>query len=276
MWWNFHCTKLEATISWESLICWGVGVDWSVGAFSAERSSQSLRFIVGFTWGSWGRVQTPLGLQWLFDLLWGGELEVAGLLGDDGTFVSRLQSWDKLGLEAAGLLWVQVTDLFRNIKERSDGLVVALFWSLLSHTASSANLNWKLLTLGVSDKLTRLLFNVLGGTAGFVDGSAFLWSLTVAHLFQRLVAFLDSLIDCLLLEGNLTALLKVLLTDLFLSRSELCDVSVVALLDILVGTFQDWIFLQSFDGLFFLHTAKAGFGVINTTTKVNSTRNSGS
>jgi len=239
-------------------------------------SSQSLRFIIGFTWSGWCRVQAPLGLQWLFDFLWGSELEVAGLLGDDGTFVSGLQSWDKLGLEAAGLLWVQVTDLFRNIKERSDGLVVALFWSLLSHTASSANLNWKLLTLGVSDKLTRLLFNVLGGTAGFVDGSAFLWSLTVAHLFQRLVAFLDSLIDCLLLEGNLTALLKVLLTDLFLSRSELCDVSVVALLDILVGTFQDWIFLQSFDGLFFLHTAKAGFGVINTTTKVNSTRNSGS
>jgi len=174
---------------------------WFTG--STKGSAESISFIVSLAWSSWGGVQAPLGLQWLLDLLWGAELEVTGLLGDHSTFVSRLQLGNKLGLEAAGLLWVQVTDLLWDVNKRSDGLVVALLWSLFSDTASSADLNWKLFTLGVSDKLARLLLNILGSTAGFVDSSALLRSLAVANLFQRLVALLDGFVNSLLFESNL-------------------------------------------------------------------------
>jgi len=144
---------------------WSLGEDNIRFTGSTEGCAESISFIVGFTWSSRGGVQAPLGLQWLVDLLWGGELEVAGLLGDHSTFVSWLQLRNKLGLEAAGLLWVQVTNLLWDVNKRSDGLVMALLWSLLSHTASSADLNGELFTLGVSDKLAWLLLNILGGTA---------------------------------------------------------------------------------------------------------------
>ena len=65
----------------------------------------------------------------------------------------------------------------------------------------------------------------------------------------------------LLLEGDLAGLLKVLLTDLFLSRLELSDIGVVALLDILVRALKNGVLLQGGDGLLLLHAAQAGVGV---------------
>ena len=43
-------------------------------------------------------------------------------------------------------------------------LVVAFLLSLLESAAGSADLNWQLLAPGVSNKLTGLLLNILGGT----------------------------------------------------------------------------------------------------------------
>ena len=68
--------------------------------------------------------------------------------------------------------------------------------------------------------------------------------MAITNLDKRLVALLHSLTGGLLLEGDLTALLKVLLTDLLLSRVENCDVGVVALLHVLVGALQDGILGQ--------------------------------
>ena len=146
-----------------------------------------------------------------------GELEVAGLLGDDGALMLGLQLGDQLGLEAAGLLGVQVTHLLRHIKEGGDGLVVTLLRSFLGNTSSSTDLNGELLALGVSNKLAGLLLNVLGGTRRLIDGSALLRALTIAHLLQWSVAFLYFFLKSLLLEGDLTFLLKVFLTHFLLS-----------------------------------------------------------
>jgi len=153
--------SLEATVAWER----SFSEDWSAGGFGSQWSAEGSRLIVSFTWFSWGRVQAPLGLQWLVNLLWRRELEVASFLGDDGTFMSWLQSWDELGLEAASLLWVQVTDFLWDVDKGGDGLVVAFLWSFFGHTASTADLDWKLLALGVADELAWLLLDVLGGTA---------------------------------------------------------------------------------------------------------------
>jgi hypothetical protein len=101
----------------------------------------------------------------LVHLLGRGELQVASLLGDDGALGDGLQSGDELGLEAAGLLGVQITDLFGDIDERSDGLIVALFGSFLGGTSSTANLDREFFATGVTDEFTGLLLNVLGGTA---------------------------------------------------------------------------------------------------------------
>ena len=59
--------------------------------------------------------------------------------------------------------------------------------------------------------------------------------MAIAGLDQRPVAFLDILLDGLLLKSDLAGLLKVLLADLLLTGLELGDVGVVTLLDILVG-----------------------------------------
>ena len=118
--------------------------------------------------------------------------------------------------------------------------------------------------------ITGLLLDVSGGTRALINSTAFLGSLTIANLFQRLITFLDGLIDSLLLEGDLTGLFKVLLANLFLSGSELCHISVVAFLDIFVGTFQNGVFLDGFDGFFLLHAAQTGLGVVNTATEIDS------
>jgi len=240
----------------------------------AQWRSQCIGFIIGFSRCCWCGVQAPLGFQWLSHLLWAGELEVAGLLRNDSTFMGWLELGHKLGLEAAGLLGVQVANFLWDVNKGSDLFVVALLWALLGNTASSTNLNWELLALGVTNKLARLLLNVLGGTAGLIDSPAFLWTLSIADLFQRLVALLDSFIHSLLLEGDLAGLFKVLLADLLLSWSELCHIGVVALFNILVGALKNGVLLQGCDSFFLFNAAKPGVWVIDTSTEVDASLDS--
>ena len=121
-----------------------------------------------------------------------------------------------------------------------------------------------------------MLLNVSGSTRRFIDGSTFLGSLSVADLFEGLVALLESLVDSLLLEGDLTGLLKVLFAYFLLGGSELCDISVMTFLNVLVGTFQDGVLLDGLDGLLLFNTAQTGLGVIHTTSEVNSSLDLGS
>jgi hypothetical protein len=141
---------------------WGGSNKWNTIASRAKGSSKSVAFLVLLTRFSWSGVQAPLGLEGFVNFLGLRELEVADLLGDGGALSSGLEPGHKFGLEAAGLLGVQVTGLLRNINKRCDDLIVALLSSLLSNTASSTDLNGQLLAVGVSDKLARLLLNVLG------------------------------------------------------------------------------------------------------------------
>ncbi len=164
------------------------------------------------------RIQTPLGQQGLGHLLGLGELEEARLLGHNGALVLGAQLGHQLGDELADLLGVQVAHLLGHINKGSENLVVALLLSLLEGTAGAADLNGQLLAGGVADKLAGLLLNILGGTGGLVHGSALLGALAVAHLGHGLVALLDGLVEGLLLEGDLTSLLKVLLANLFLKN----------------------------------------------------------
>ena len=168
----------------------------------------------------------------------------------------RLKGRNQPGLETASLLWVEIADLLRNIKKGGNSLVMALLRSLLCGAASTADLNWQLLTPGVTNKLAGLLLNILGSTGGLVDSLANISTLAVAGLDQRPVAFLDILLDGLLLEGDLAGLLKVLLADLFLGRVELCDVGVVTLLHIFVCALEDGVLLQRCDSLLSLNTAE--------------------
>jgi hypothetical protein len=189
------------------------------------------------------------------------ELEVADLLGNDGALSLGVELGDELGLEAASLLGVQVTNLLRDIEKRSDDLIVALFRSFDGRAALTTNFNRKFFTSGVSYKFARLLLDVTGSTAGFIDGTALLGARSVADLFQGTVALLHSLFGGLLLEGDLTRFFKVLLANFFLSGLELRDVGVMALFDVLVGALEDGILLQRGDGLLFLDTAQTGVWV---------------
>lgn len=231
----------------------------------------SATLIVGLAWCSRGGVQTPLGLQWLVNLSGGAELEVASLLGDDRALVGGLQAGNQLGLEAAGLLWVQVTDFFWHVNERGQGLVVTLLRSLLCNAASTADLDWQLLTGSVTNKLPRLLLNIAGGTTGLIHSPTLIGPLSVADFLQGLVALLDSFVDSLLLEGDLTSLFKVLVAHLLLSRGELCDVGVMALFDVGVGTLKDGVLFNGLHSFFFFNTTQTTFRVIDTITKVHST-----
>ncbi len=230
-------------------------------ATTANDTATSVALIVDLAGGGGGGVQTPLGGEGLLDLLGLGELQVADLLGHNGALVLGLQAGDQLGLEAAGLLGVQVAHLLGDVDKRSDGLVVALLRALLSGTASTADLDGELLARGVTNKLAGLLLNVPGGTRGLVHGPALLRALTVAHLNLGPVALPHILLNSLLLEGDLTALLEVLLAHFLLSGVELRDIGVVALLNILVGALKDGILLQGGDSLVPLDAAETGLGV---------------
>ena len=189
---------------------------------------------------------------------------MTGLLGHNGALVLGGQAWDKLGDELADLLGVQVTHLLGDINNTGDHLIVALLITLGKDTAGAANLNRELLTAGVSNELTGLLLNILGGTGRLVDGLANFLALTVAFLLHGLVALLDGLVESLLLEGNLTVLLKVLVADLFLGGHKLGDIGIVALLGVLVCALKDGVLLQGLDALLLLYTAQAGLGVLDT------------
>ena len=93
-----------------------------------------------------------------------GKLEVTDLLGNDCALMLRLQGRNQPGLETASLLWVEIADLLRNIEKRGNFLVMALLRALGGDTSSTTDLNWELLTAGVSNKLAGLLLNILGGT----------------------------------------------------------------------------------------------------------------
>ncbi len=180
-----------------------------------------------------------------------------------------LQAGDQLSLEAASLLWVQVAHLLGDINQRGDALVVALLGTLISCAASTTDLNGQLLTAGVTNKLARLLLNVTGGTRGLIHGSALLRALTIADLGKRPVALLHTLFNSFLLERNLAGLLKVFFTDFLLGRRKLCDIGVVALLHVLVGTLQNGVLLKGSDSLNLLHTAESGVRVGLAATEVD-------
>ena len=127
-----------------------------------ERGSSSIDFVVGLIGCGLSIIEAPFGDEGLGLLPRGGELKVASLSWDDGALVSGSKAGSELGHKATSLLRVQITDLLWNIQERGHLLVVALLGSLLSHTSGTANLNWKLFTLGVTNKLSRAHLNVLG------------------------------------------------------------------------------------------------------------------
>lgn len=162
------------------------------------------------------------------------ELEIASFLGKDCALLLGLQAGDKLRLQSAGLLRVEVAHFLGNIHETVNLLFVAFFGSLLVHATSPANLDRQFLAGCVPNKLPRRLLNVSGAARRFVDGSAFFLALPVANLLLGPVALSDGFLDGLLSECNLTLLLKVLFANFLLGRFEVRDVGVVALLDILV------------------------------------------
>merc|ERR1719438_485386 len=146
---------------------------------------------------------------------------------------------------------------------------MALLRSLLEGTSGSTDLNWQLLTAGVSYKLARLLLNILGAAAALIHCPALLRSLTIAHLLHWLVALLHFLVVSLLLECDAALLLKVLFANLFLAWCELSHVGVVALLHVLVGALQDGLLLKAGHGLLLLNTAQASLSIFYTSTEVN-------
>ena len=226
---DLSAVAICANINWLK-----VGLDVSSGR--TQWRGESLAFFILVTGFSWSGVQAPLGLQWFVNLLGRREFQVADFLWDGCALSNWLESGHKLGLESAGLLGVQVTGLLRNINKRRDDLIVALLSSLLSDTTSTADLNWQLLAVGVSNKCTRLCLNVLGCAGRLIECAALLRTLTIANLLKGLVAFLHSLIESLLLEGDLTRFFKVFLTNFLLSWRKLCDIGVVALFNIFVST----------------------------------------
>jgi len=284
-----NVTQLEAIVSigrlgiitlvrsdWKSpgVCAWrwwgGAGIDVCSGARS-QGITAGVTLIIGLAWGCRGGVQTPLGLERFVN--WSGrrELQVASLFGDHSALVSWLQARNQLGLKAAGFLRVQVTDFLWHINEGGQGFVVTLLWQCIRNTASTANLNWQLLTGGVSDKLARLLLNIFGGAAGLVHCPALLWALAVAHLFHRSVALLDRFINSLLFESDLACLLKIFIAHFFLSRLKLGDIGVMALFHIGVGTLKDGVLFNGLYSFQFFNTTQPSFWVLNTSTKVHST-----
>ncbi len=219
-------------------------VPWELGLGLALRGSLwglgdhgrgLVALLVRLSGGGLSGVKAPPGQQGLLNQLRRGELHVADLLGDDGALMLRCKTGDKLGLETASRLGVEITGFLRDIHKGGDGLIMALLFAFFSDATSSTNLHWKLLASRVSNKPAWLFLNVAGGTGGLVDSPALLRTLPVAHFGQGPVALLHILLKGLLLKGDLARLLKVFLANFLLGRLELCDVSVVALLHLFMG-----------------------------------------
>ena len=77
-----------------------------------------------------------------------------------GTLGFRLQFRDQFVLSVAGLLGNQIANFFRNFDDGDDLLVVALLLPLDDLATLTAQLDWQLLALRVSDKLSGLLLVV--------------------------------------------------------------------------------------------------------------------
>jgi hypothetical protein len=93
------------------------------------------------------------------------------------------------------------------------------------------------------------------------------------YLGSGFVALLHGLIEGLLLEGDLAALLKVLLADLLLGRLELGHVGEVALLGVLVRALQDGILLERGHLFLLVDAAEPRGGIVDTGAEVNAAGN---
>ncbi len=90
-----------------------------------------------------------------------------------------------------------------------------------------------------------------------------------SYLGSGLVALLHGLVEGLLLEGDLAALLEVLLADLLLRRLELGHVGEVALLGVLVRALQNGILLERGDLFLLVDAAEPRGGIVDAGTEVN-------
>ena len=204
---------------------------------------------------------------------WLRKLEDTGLLGYNSALVFRGQFRNKLRHKSAGLLRVEITNLFWNINKRGCYFIMTLLSTFFIGAASSTDLHRQLLTAGVSYKLARLLLNILGAAAALIHCPALLWSLSITLFLNRFVTLLNSLIECFLLECDLTQLLKVLLTHFFLSWLKLGDIGVVTLLCVLVGALQDGLLLQTGDSLLLVNTTEPCVWISDTVAEVNTSWN---
>ena len=151
---------------------------------------------------------------------------------------------------------------------------MTLLVTLLHHTASATDLHWKLLTFCVPNKfsggsvtlailresvnkkfsLAIMLFTYRSCAVGLIHCPALLLPLAIADLDLGSVALPHGVPDGLLAEGDLTRLFEVLLTLLFLARTELGDVGVVTLLYVPVGALQHGLLGQTLHRVLFDHT----------------------
>ena len=146
---------------------------------------------------------------------------------------------------------------------------MALLWSFFKGATGSTDLDRKLLTTSVTDKLAGLLLNVLGAAGGFVHRPALFRTLTIAHFLHWPVALPHCLVVGLLLERDLALLLEVLLAHLLLAWLELGDIGVVALLSLLVGALQDGLLLQTGHLRQLFDTAQPGLSILFTVAEVD-------
>merc|ERR1719431_1819523 len=176
---------------------------------------------------------------------------------------------NQLGLNLADLLRVEVTVFLRDINKGSQNLLVARLISFCKDTSSTTDLHGKLLTAGVSNKLSRLLLHILSATRGLIDSLTHFLSLAITLLGHWPVTMVHCLIKGLLFESNGTLLLKGLFTNFLLTRFELSNIGVVALFCVLVGAHQDGLLFNSLNCLLLVHTAEACLWVFNTATEVH-------
>ena len=120
--------------------------------------------------------------------------------------------------------------------------IMAFLIAFFCNTAGTADLQRQLFALGIANKFSQFLLHISGCTRSLIHRSAFLGSLSIAHLFHRSVAFLHCFPCCLLFKGDLAKLLEILFAHLFLDRVECSDVSVVTFFNVFVSTLQDWVF----------------------------------
>jgi len=203
------------------------------------------------------------------------ELEKTGFLGDNCALVFWGQAGYKFGHKFADLLRIQITHFFGNIDNGSDDFLVAFLFSLFEGAPSSTDLYGKLLTASVSNKLAWLFLHILGCAGRLIHSLADLLALTIAHLLHGPVALVHFVFISLLFECDRTRLLKCFITNFFLRRFELSNISVVALLSILVGALQDGLLLQGSHCLLLVHAAQSSIWICDTAAEVNASRDSG-